>query len=102
MSRDALYLDYQSTTPLDERVWEVMSQCYLHSGVFANASSEHAFGQAAQQLHRTAREALARLVNADPSEIVFTSGATEANNLALLGAAEFYQRKGKHLITVAT
>lgn len=93
-----LYFDYAATTPLDPRVIEKMVSCMKEE--FGNpASRSHAYGWRAEALVETAREQVAALLNADPREIVFTSGATESNNLAIKGAAQFYQRKGKHIIT---
>ncbi len=98
-----IYLDYAATTPVDNRVAEKMSACLTRDGVFGNpASTSHAFGWAAAELVEKARQNVAELINADPREIVWTSGATEADNLAIKGAAHFYQRKGKHIITCKT
>ncbi len=96
-----IYLDYSATTPVDPRVAEQMMHYLTLQGKFGNpASRSHKFGWEAEQAVETAREQVAALVNADPKEIVWTSGATESNNLALKGAAHFYQKKGKHLIRV--
>ncbi|MGH8737786.1 MAG: IscS subfamily cysteine desulfurase [Burkholderiales bacterium] len=96
-----IYLDYSATTPVDPRVAEKMIP-YL-TGHFGNpASRSHAFGWKAEEAVEQARADVAALVNCDPKEIVWTSGATESINLALKGAAEFYKSKGKHLITVKT
>ena len=98
-----IYLDYSSTTPVDERVAEKMMQCLTPSGAFGNpASRSHAFGWQAEKMVERAREQVAELVHADPREIVWTSGATESDNLAIKGAAHFYVKKGKHIITVKT
>ncbi|WMN58332.1 IscS subfamily cysteine desulfurase [Pseudoalteromonas xiamenensis] len=98
-----IYLDYAATTPVDPRVAEAMMQCLTMDGTFGNpASRSHRFGWQAEELVDQARNDIADLINADPREIVFTSGATESNNLAIKGAAHFYQKKGKHLITVKT
>ncbi|MER2493959.1 IscS subfamily cysteine desulfurase [Catenovulum sediminis] len=98
-----IYLDYSATTPVDPRVAEKMMQCLTPDGVFGNpASRSHRFGWQAEELVDIARGQIADLLNADPREIVFTSGATESNNLAIKGAARFYQKKGKHIITVKT
>ena len=96
-----IYLDYGATTPCDPRVVDVMVPwLYEH---FGNAASRsHAWGWEAEKAIETAREQVAELINADPREIVWTSGATESNNLAIKGAAAFYKTKGKHLITVKT
>ncbi len=98
-----IYLDYSATTPVDPRVAEKMCACLTADGVFGNpASRSHAFGWAAEQLVDEARANVAALVGADPKEIVWTSGATESDNLAIKGAAHFYQKQGKHIVTVKT
>lgn len=98
-----IYLDYSSTTPVDPRVAAKMAECLTNEGNFGNpASRSHRFGWVAEEAVDVARNQIADLVNADPREIVFTSGATESNNLAIKGAAHFYAKKGKHLITVKT
>lgn len=95
-----IYLDYSATTPVDPRVAQKMSECLLADGNFGNpASRSHVFGWKAEEAVENARRQVADLVNADPREIVWTSGATESNNLAIKGAAKFYQSKGKHLVT---
>ena len=96
-----VYLDYAATTPVDKRVAEKMIP-YLTETFGNPASSSHAFGWAAEEAVEKARADIAALINADPKEIVFTSGATESNNLAIKGAAHFYKSKGNHLITVKT
>lgn len=96
----AVYLDHQSTTPLDPRVLEAMMPA-LTSG-FGNASSRHAWGESASKAVEQARASAARLIGARPEEIVFTSGATEANNLALKGAAEMYRGRGNHIVSCVT
>ena len=96
-----VYLDYAATTPVDKRVAEKMIP-YLTETFGNPASSSHAFGWAAEEAVEKARADIAALINADPKEIVFTSGATESDNLAIKGAANFYKTKGKHLITVKT
>jgi cysteine desulfurase len=98
-----IYLDYSSTTPVDARVAAKMADCLTNEGVFGNpASRSHKLGWVAEEAVDIARNQIADLVNADPREIVFTSGATESNNLAIKGAANFYGKKGKHLITIKT
>ena len=98
-----IYFDYSATTPVDPRVAEKMCQCLTPEGVYGNpASRSHAFGWEAEKLVDEARNNIAALVNADPKEIVFTSGATESDNLAIKGAAHFYQKNGKHIITCKT
>ncbi|MDF2181921.1 IscS subfamily cysteine desulfurase [Neptuniibacter sp. CAU 1671] len=95
-----IYLDYSATTPVDPRVAEKMMACLTQDGNFGNpASRSHLFGWKAEEAVETARRQVADLINADPREIVWTSGATESDNLAIKGAATFYQRKGKHIIT---
>ena len=96
-----VYLDYSATTPVDPRVAEKMIP-YL-TEFFGNAASRsHAFGWKAEEAVEQARSHVAALINADPKEIVWTSGATEGNNLAIKGAAHFYKTKGKHIITQKT
>jgi cysteine desulfurase len=96
-----IYLDYSATTPVDPRVAEEMIP-YLTEKFGNPASRSHSFGWAADEAVESARAEVAALVNADPKEIVWTSGATESNNLALKGAANFYAEKGKHIVTVQT
>lgn len=96
-----IYLDYSATTPVDPRVAEEMIP-YLTEKFGNPASRSHSFGWVADEAVERARAEVASLVNADPKEIVWTSGATESNNLALKGAANFYAEKGKHLVTVQT
>ena len=96
-----IYLDYAATTPVDKRVAEKMIP-YLTETFGNPASNSHAFGWEAEEAVEKARADIAALINADPKEIVFTSGATESDNLAIKGAANFYKTKGKHLITVKT
>ena len=96
----SIYLDYSATTPVDPRVVEVMTACLSSEGNFGNpASRSHVFGWKAEEAVENARQQVADLINADPREIVWTSGATEANNLAIKGIAHFNQRRGKHIIT---
>ncbi|MEL6710428.1 MAG: IscS subfamily cysteine desulfurase [Pseudomonadota bacterium] len=98
-----VYLDYSSTTPIDPRVAEKMCECLTLDGDFGNpASRSHLFGWNAEQRVDQAREQVAALLNANSKEIVWTSGATESNNLAIKGAAHFYQKKGQHIVTVKT
>lgn len=98
-----IYLDYSATTLVDPRVAEKMMQCLGPDGVFGNpASRSHRFGWQAEELVDIARSQVADLINADPREVIFTSGATESNNLAIKGASKFYSKKGKHIITVKT
>ncbi len=104
ISRDSshpVYMDYSATTPVDPRVAEKMIP-YLCEKFGNPASNSHMYGWEAEAAVEEARSHVATLINADPREIVWTSGATEANNLALKGAAQFYKIKGKHIITVKT
>ncbi|VVE21965.1 cysteine desulfurase [Pandoraea terrae] len=96
-----IYMDYSATTPVDPRVVEKMVP-YLNQHFGNPASRSHSYGWSAEEAVETAREHVAALLNADPREIVWTSGATEGNNLAIKGAAHFYSGRGKHLITVKT
>ncbi len=98
-----VYLDYAATTPVDPRVAEKMCACLTLDGDFGNAASRsHSFGWKAESLIEEARQQVAALVNADVKEIIWTSGATESDNLAIKGAAHFYQKQGRHLITCKT
>ena len=100
-TQQPIYLDYSATTPIDPRVAEKMIPFITEH--FGNpASRSHAYGWRADEAVEAARAHVADLVHADPKEIVWTSGATESNNLAIKGAARFHQKKGKHLITVQT
>ncbi len=94
-----IYMDYSATTPVDPRVADKMIP-YLTEKFGNPASRSHAFGWEADAAVELARQQVADLVNADPKEIVWTSGATESNNLAIKGAAHFYQGKGKHIVTM--
>ena len=95
-----IYLDYSATTPVDARVAAKMIECLSVEGNFGNpASRSHAFGWKAEEAVENARRQVAELVNADPREIVWTSGATESYNLAIKGVAHFYASKGKHIVT---
>ena len=95
-----IYLDYLSTTPVDPRVADAMSECLSMEGTFGNpASRSHVFGWKAEEAVENARAQIADLINADPREIVWTSGATESDNLAIKGAAHFYRKKGQHIVT---
>ena len=95
-----IYLDYSATTPVDPRVAQKMVECLTLDGNFGNpASRSHVFGWKAEEAVENARRQVAELIGADPREIVWTSGATESDNLALKGVAHFYHTKGKHIIT---
>ena len=96
-----IYMDYSATTPVDERVVAQMVP-FLHQHFGNPASRSHAYGWHAEEAVETARAHVAALLNADPREIVWTSGATEGNNLAIKGAAHFYRGKGRHIVTVKT
>jgi len=97
-----IYFDYAATTPVDSRVAEKMSRYLTQDVDFGNAASSHVFGQNAKRAVDDARGKVANLISAEPREIVWTSGATESNNLALRGVASLYQRKGTHIVTVKT
>ncbi len=98
-----IYMDYSATTPVDERVAEKMCTYLTRQGQFGNpASRSHEFGWKAEEAVEQARKDVAQLINANPKEIIWTSGATESNNLAIKGAAHFYQKKGKHIVTLKT
>ncbi len=98
-----IYLDYSATTPVDPRVAEKMCRYLTLDGEFGNpASRSHSFGWKAEEAVEEARAQVARLIGADPKEIVWTSGATESDNLTIKGAAHFYSNKGKHIITCKT
>jgi cysteine desulfurase len=96
-------MDYSATTPVDGRVAQKMAECLTMEGNFGNAASRsHYFGWQAEKAIDTARDQVASLVGADPREIVWTSGATESDNLAIKGIAQFYHKRGKHIITLKT
>ncbi|HFE37882.1 MAG TPA: IscS subfamily cysteine desulfurase [Gammaproteobacteria bacterium] len=98
-----IYLDYAATTPIDPRVAKKMNECLTLEQNFGNpASRSHQFGWEADEAVKIARAQVADLINADPREIVWTSGATESDNLAIKGVAHFYQKKGKHIVTCKT
>lgn len=97
-----IYLDYAASTPLDARVATTMVECLTNPAWFGNPHSSHCYGVKAKQAIEEARVAVASLIEADPDELIWTSGATESINLALYGAALLYRRRGKHIITVAT
>ncbi|CZH95637.1 TPA: IscS subfamily cysteine desulfurase [Legionella pneumophila] len=103
MAIKPIYFDYMATTPVDPRVVEQMIKYLGPEGDFGNpASATHEYGRAASMAVEQARSQIAETINASPQEIVFTSGATEADNLAILGAARFYKNKGMHLVTMST
>ncbi len=97
-----IYLDYAATTPVDEQVAKEMMACLTSTGIFYNPASLHAGGQQARELINQARANVAAAIHADPSELIWTSGATESNNLAIKGVAHLYKRRGRHIITMKT
>jgi cysteine desulfurase len=98
-----VYLDHAATTPVDPRVAAAMTQCLTEAGEFGNpGSASHSYGDAARALVETARAQVAAAVGATPAEVVWTSGATEANNLAIFGVAQHYREYGRHIITART
>ncbi len=98
-----IYLDYSATTPVDDRVAKKMTECLTLEGNYGNpASRSHSFGWDAEKAVEEARKQVAALINADAKEIIWTSGATESDNLAIKGAAHFYQKNGRHIITCKT
>lgn len=102
MLHSPIYLDYAATTPVDPRVADKMMHCLTMDGLFANpASRSHIYGWQAEEAVEDARNQVAELIKADPREIVWTSGATEANNLAIKGVAAGYKDKGRHIISSA-
>jgi cysteine desulfurase len=102
VSDKAVYLDFAATTPIDQRVADAMQHCLSPSGAFANPASIHIAGRESAALVEKARQQLADLLGADPRCLIWTSGATESDNLAILGAATFRAHRGKHLITMPT
>ena len=102
MSGTAVYLDFAATTPIDPRVADAMQSCLSPGGTFANPASIHIAGRESAALVEKARQRLADLLGADPRCLIWTSGATESDNLAIMGAASFRAHRGKHLITMPT
>jgi cysteine desulfurase len=99
MSSACVYLDYAATTPVAPEVAARMAQCLTHEGIFGNAgSTSHEFGEAASEAVEAARAQVAAAVGAEAPEVVFTSGATEANNLAVFGTAQYYRDAGRHIV----
>ena len=96
-----IYLDYQSTTPLDPKALDAMMP-YLTENFGNPHSRSHSFGWVAEEAIDIAREQIANLIGANPKEIIFTSGATESNNIAIKGVAEFYKDQKDHIITLTT
>jgi cysteine desulfurase len=97
-----VYLDYAATTPVDPRVAAVMAECLTAQGTFGNAGSGHSFGDEANSVIEAARAQVAEAVGALPAEVIFTSGATEANNLSIFGVANYSRPLGQHIVTVRT
>lgn len=102
MNKRPIYLDYAATTPVDPRAAARMVHYLTPDTEFGNPASRHVYGNAARDAVEQARAQIAGLIGAEPSEIIFTSGATESDNLAIKGAAHLYQRKGKHIVTMKT
>ena len=100
MKKRRIYLDYQATTPIDPRVLEVMNPFFGEK--FGNPHSQHHYGWEASDPIELARDNIASLINAHSKEIIFTSGATESNNLAIKGIAHFFKGEKRHLITCVT
>jgi cysteine desulfurase len=98
----AVYMDYAATTPVDPRVAAAMAECLTLEGCFGNPSSGHSFGSAARARVEQARAQVATLLHCEPAAIVWTSGATESDNLAILGAARFNADRGRHVVTART
>jgi cysteine desulfurase len=101
-TRGPIYLDYAATTPVGPAVVTAMMDCLGPDGCFANPASDHPAGRAARARVELAREQVAGLIGAEAREVIFTSGATESNNLAITGAARFHQQRGRHLISSPT
>ncbi len=97
-----IYLDYMSSTPIDSKVTEAMLPYFQDQKIFGNPHSQHVYGKKSMEAITKAKLQIAACINSTPDEIIFTSGATEANNLAIKGSTQFYHRKGKHIITCAT
>jgi cysteine desulfurase len=103
MTSPCVYLDYAATTPVDPRVAVRMAECLTQSGVFGNpGATSHDYGEAAGELVEAARAEVAATVGAEPEEVIWTSGATEANNLAIFGIAHYYRDLGRHIVTLRT
>ncbi len=103
MSADPVYLDYAATTPVAPEVAARMAECLMCDGTFGNpGSASHAYGEAASARVEAARAQVARAVGAEAADVVFTSGATEANNLAIFGTAQYYRDAGRHIVTART
>jgi len=100
--KNCIYLDYAATTPVDERVIQKMIECLSLQGTFGNPASNHYFGNEAREQIEKARAQVAGCIQAVPRNILFTSGATESNNLAIKGVAQFYRSKGNHIVTCKT
>src|ERR1700722_12529812 len=102
MSASVVYLDYAATTPVDPEVAARMAECLTRAGTFGNPGSSHEYGETASASVEAARGQVASAFGAQAADVVFTSGATEANNLAIFGTAQYYRDSGRHIVTART